>query len=400
VKRSGWRSDQTTGLATFLLFPGVPLVSLRAAIVARDVERVDELAERTAAIFPRIEGAADGWANLAAWMRWQGRLDLAEIWARRAAVARDGFIGVSRRELADALDGLTRAAFGLLLGMPILGFVLGVRRGVQRAREGVERTGLWWIPRARLPDLAAILIALVVTFLVSDRLIGKVGLTERKAAIPTAMLSDGWGSPEVADWLQRRLPDSPARAALVDYARAERGATAEGGRSDREPPTVATLHEAFTPPRPLEDRLSFLLGDFAELFEGFPVEKMLAPSRAAFLMLLFFFVGGFAGAQVPRVPSILAACVPGSARLLAPVAGLLIGAFLAAGTVVLGLEIPFADVRDRTHVVAFGLDLLPTSSDVLTWYEAHRALGAWVILGAIVLAQVLALALGRRRAAR
>jgi hypothetical protein len=125
---------------------------------------VDEIAARTARLFPGAEGAAYAWARLAAWQREQGKADLAARWDERARHGGTAFAANPRRDLAAEVDARLPFVLGALLGAVLIAFAVGLRRG------GTTRTQTG--PAARLPvprpsDLAIILVPLLVALALS-----------------------------------------------------------------------------------------------------------------------------------------------------------------------------------------------------------------------------------------
>jgi hypothetical protein len=312
-----------------------PRKALAEALKAKDAARVDEIAARTARLFPGGEGAAYAWGSLAAWMRDQGQADLGARWQARARHGGTAFAAPPGRNLAAEVDKRFPFLLGALIGAVLVAFAAGLRRGgTTRAQAGPGAR----IPVPRIADLAVILVPLVAALAIDLGTADRVAAIGRYASAPVGLFDDAPDDPDVGRWVTARLEPSPARDLLLAWVTEEGKATQAGGRSVAPPLDWATCYEAIEQPGALGTRMTrSLSGSVASLAaqigatggKASALDAIKGVSTAA-LGALALFVIGFLLARLFPLLQALSWLIPGGAKSLSIPAGL-VTALAAAG---------------------------------------------------------------------
>jgi hypothetical protein len=298
-----------TILAHVIMNGGLVRKNIAEAIEAGDVERVHTLVSRRWRLFPRLEGGNELWSALATWMGHQDRADLAEIWRQRARGAARGWLNLRSERTFRAVRTSFPIILGLLLALPLLVFVAGVRVVCQR--------------RSRLTPLS-LLATLVVPIAAAFGIAAMIAPTLHTGSGPFP--DDSFGAPSLVRWLESQ-PSSPERNEVLDYARAEATAVRQGGWYDGPVPDAETIAAALSPSHTWSE--AFDAADRSWLGEH-PLGQVDHPFEFGGLFLVPLLLGLLLARFAPRVAGALCAMLPGSARRFSVAAGLLMGLFCAA----------------------------------------------------------------------
>jgi len=297
-----------------VLFGLAPRDSVAAAIEAEDVDRVHELETRRWRVFPKLELGPEAWRALAEWMAAQGRDDLADVWRERASVAEDGWLNRLEHRGVWIVNTIYPMVFGLVLAVPLIAFVLGVRIRSQAVTR--------WTPVRALATLA---LPLLLAFPLAAVAVGWSNMFDLGVA------DDTYAAPSVAAAFEAR-PPSDARDEVLAFARAESAAFAEGGWYDGPMPDEATIAEAFTPMPRWRERFEWAdqwIGADALWTRISPTGRIDSSTEYALLLLLPFGFGLLLFRFAPRAARAAAAVIPGAAEPFSVAGGLLLGAFIA-----------------------------------------------------------------------
>jgi hypothetical protein len=335
VEAAGVRPERLrTAVAVALLMPA-PRKALGEALKAKDVARVDEIAARTARLFPQAEGGAYAWARLTTWLREQGKTDVAARWEERARHGGTVFGADPRRNLAAEVDARFPFLLGCLLGAALVAFAVGLRRGgTSRTQDGPAAR----VPLPRPADVVIILLPLLAALALDLGISDRLATIGRYAGAPMGLFDDAPDAPDVERWVKAHLEPSPARDLLLAWVVEEGQATRAGGRSVTPPLDQSTCHAAIEFPGSLGTRLRrSLAGSMTSLAtqitatggKAGPFGAIRGVTGAA-LAALGLFVLGFVLARLFPLAQALAWLVPGGARSLSIPAGL-VTALAAAG---------------------------------------------------------------------
>jgi tetratricopeptide (TPR) repeat protein len=335
LEAAGVRPERLRAAVAVTTLMPPPRRALAEALKAKDAARVDEIVARAARVFPAGEGTAPAWARLAAWLRDQGKADLAARWDERARHGGHAFGASPRRDLATEVDSRLPFLLGALLGTALIALAVGLRRG---GTTSTQDGPLARIPVPRLADLAMILAPLAVALLLDLGTGDRLATIDRYASAPVGLLVDAADAPDVERWVSARVEPGPARTLLVAWVAQESEATRAGGRSVAPPLDGDACHEALEHPgtfgtqlrrtlagtvTALATRITAMGGKPAELssFRGVSVAALAA---------LALFVVGFLLARLFPLAQALSWLIPGGARALSIPAGL-VTALAAAG---------------------------------------------------------------------
>jgi hypothetical protein len=335
LEAAGVRTERLRGAVAVTTLMPPPRKALVEALKAKDAARVDEIVQRSARLFPAGEGTAQAWARLAAWLREQGKADLAARWEERARHGGAAFGARPGRDLAAEIDARVPFLLGALLGAVLIAFAVGLRRG------GTSRTqsdALARVPIPRLGDLAIILVPLAVALLLDLGTGDRLAAIARYASAPTGLFVDAADAPDVERWVGAHVEPGPARDLLAAWVAQEGQAARAGGRSVAPPLDCEACHEALEAPGAFGTQMRrSLAGTVAALtarvtaLGGKP--ESLASARgvgAAAIAALVLFVLGFLLARLFPLAQVLAWLIPGGARALSIPAGLVTALAAAA----------------------------------------------------------------------
>lgn len=379
LEQGGVRPDRQRALITLVGY--VPRDAIASAVDGGNSDRVDALMTRVWKLAPHVEAGHFVWTQLAAWLEARGRVDLAQTWRDRAAEGGRLF-GVTTLE--DDLDTMALVSAALLVAIPLVALLIGLRRGAQ------ARTTPAQFPYLQLVDLAAMLLPLIPAVYAQLRVMDTITVMGRSAAAPVALFSDAVDA-ETVTFVEKKLPESEAKAEVLTYLRAELDAMRAGGRSDLEPiDPDTTLVAAFRAKEPLGARLAHV-DDGLDGLEG--EQQVPTPSipRALGLGLVMFAIG-FAIAKRKPGAQLLARIVPGGAGPLWAFGGLVAGAFVC-GLYYFAWDPWLGEVATPGFDKMFGLDALPDAP------PASRPTPWWpfAAIGGAVAAQAAAAFLELRR---
>ncbi len=224
---------------------------IQRALDAEDAQDVHRLASRHARLFPNIGFGYMAWEGLAEWMEEQGREDYAQEWRDRADRNRaEGCIMSEGPEQRWALEA-ERSAWimgGLLLALPFLLFLLGLRGGRRRRKlEGDGDAQTWrsqWLPRWKWGDVLGLAGLLALMMVVVGPMVAQGDATLKSAMeVEDTIYDDGLAAPSVQESIQG-LSDSPAQRELMAIAETEAAALERGEELPRKENICSLLVEA------------------------------------------------------------------------------------------------------------------------------------------------------------
>jgi hypothetical protein len=348
MKVEGIRAERLQSIDVPLLGSRWLKAIMAAALSGGDVERVHTIASRWATLAPRLELGHHLWRALARWMREHGRADLAAEWDRRAAYAAGGALNRYVARVIASAEWVGVVVVGLLAAVPLLVLVVGLRsrdlRRRLRDRLG-DAAGPAWLPAIRPVDVAALLLPVAVALLLVAYVVPYTATMTDVFLNASGVSDDGVGDPRLVGWLEAR-PAGPARDETLAWARAEHVAALQGEVANVRVPDEATLAAALEPSMPFADRLELADTSIVSLLEDTPLEVLAdqpgaSPMRRWLVHIAWVSVvlvlGIAIAAAWPRAARWMAVALPGTAAPLGLLSGVMLGMFLAAILVVLGL---------------------------------------------------------------
>lgn len=353
------------------------LVVIEEAVQKGELVRVEALSERIVAISPLVEGGDYAWVSLADWLEAQWRDG--EVWRVRGERNRQDSFSMSGHD-ARRIDLLVPIMVGLMVALFLYTFLVGLRRGVKGTNP--------WVSASGLLDILGVLLVAVALISVNSMLVNHILIVGQIATAPVNLADDTLAAPDVEAWLEN-LAAGEARDRLLEIARQEREAL-EGGFVRVDKTSVFELvHQAVMNDALRAQRKSLVSGQVANplttvsLGGGRTLHTLSFLGVVAFLLILvlIMIVGGFVGRFVPVVGRWGPLMVPGGAKLLAPLGGLLLAGFIAGWTAVLGFDQVMTSITGAQSGQYFGLDSIVDQE-----YISPGRLWAW---SCIVVALVL-----------
>lgn len=348
MRAAGLRPERLQSQMAHQVLLGVPRRALFEALQLGDVERVDRIEERVFRLCPRVEGANVVWRDLAAWLRAQGKADLATKWSARAD---DAARSVTNATSSRTLERLLPSIAGMAMVAPLTALLVGLRRSFKAA------------------SLFTLVVPLLATVLLLSWAHAELQTLARRSLAPVALLDDGVASPDVARFVEQKVVPGPERTALLAWIDRESQAIREGRREEGPPPDDAVTIAALARP----DVGSALRDALAQ--KGGPAGRVLGFSTTLLAAALAFVVGWLVGK--PAAARAASRVVPGGPSGLGPLGPLLGGAFL--GALFSFAELGRAFSTAANHARFFGLEAIANDT-------VAPAAHGWAI--AIVLAYV------------
>lgn len=348
-----------------------------------DADELDRLLDPAARVFTRFEGATPAWTFLADWFADRGTAPQADRWRRRADQARSGLASHRLHHWAPAAGLHATLLYGLLLGLLVGGFALGLR-SASRETDGDDTSG--WLSTPTWSGLAGLAICAALCVPVSTMFQRSHAKIEASTFAPDGIINDGYGSPAVVDWLEDQPASSP-RDAFLDYARSELEAARRGNQSDAEGPPQTRLVELFEATS--RERFGWLTSTGPHTKPPGPVGPIASLGYASSATLgglgtaaLAYLLGALLGWGLPPAARWIRRTVPGAA---APHPLLVAPSLAAAGAALLALLVEL----DTAYVDV----MVPGASSLLGFFQSnptdHMTAGdptrywAWALLAVV-----------------
>jgi hypothetical protein len=388
----------TTLLAPSLIFLGIQ-EPISAAVSEGDVERVDRLSARIAAVAPHVEGAPRVWRDLADWFDRHDRPQLAEQWRERASTAEVGAFNTVHHSVV-WVDRMLNAIAGLALAILLISLLVGIRGGLARRRlreEESDKDHSLWVPLLRVRDIAAPLLLCVLMLPLPFVASVHLDVVGQLADAPIGVMNDAMAAPDVEQWLEERH-ESPARQKLLDIARAEREAVLAGEPVSDKIFTDELLYETIRADAQQTAKGTLTRGKIPDIFALADTQigkdaSALGPLAAVtgFVHIaILIFLGGIIGARLPRVGRWAVRLIPGGAARLAPFGGLVLALFSTAILAFFGLDSILSTVAQPNTARYFGLEAI-AAADV-----TPSRLWAWAAIAVSIVVHVWAVRSGER----
>ena len=354
-------------------------------IAAEDWDAVHRLSERIARTSPLVEGGDSIWPLLADWFEEQGRVEEAAHWRARAernsSEGLDG-MAVFARKADRSINWLGGVTLALYVWCALIGLAVGRRRRVR-----------WEV--ISLPILlAGVLITTVI-------LGAQLEPVNRFAVMPLDLLDDSLSSPVAEKWLEEQGEYGGGEFfdGLVRASVEERRRLLAGEPAPEKDAFIREFSEAVYADALAEQWARLLRGEMtnpisaADPLEDEPEVLALIHGMGFLLILgLLVLLGAVVGRKLPGLAKWILRLVPGGARPLAPVGGLLLAAFFAGVLAVLGADSILTNLSTPNLQGFFALEALPL--------EVQRPqpsrLWAYLTIVAVIAAQVVAAMWERR----
>ena len=348
-------------------------------IAAEDWDAVHRLSERIARTSPLVEGGDTIWSLLADWFEEQGMGEEAAHWRARAERnSSEGLDGMA--EFAGAMDRSITWLGGFTLALyvwcALIGLAMGRRRRV----------------RWEVISVPILLAGLLITTVILGAQLEPVN---RFAAMPMDLLDDSLSSPVAESWLaeQGEYGGGEFFDGLVRASVEERRRLLAGEPAPEKEAFIREFGEAVYADALAEQWARLLRGEVTnpisatDPWDDEPEVLTLLNGMVLLLTLgLLVLLGAVVGRRLPRLATWLLRLVPGGARPLAPVGGLLLAAFFAGVLAVLGADSILTNLSTPSLQGFFALEALPLEEQ----RPQPSRLWAYLTIVAVIAAQVVA----------
>lgn len=377
-------------MVTTLMMPQGEDSPVHEALMAGDAEAVDRLVQRFAEIAPYVESGSYNWEALANWMADQGEDALADKWQQIADENRRYAYDVYTASVVQ-IDRAILALISLIAALVILAFLIGMRGGVARRRDGAEGERVrWWMPRVRVRDLIVPAVMFVALFAIPFVINVHADVVDNLANAPISAGQDGLASPQTITWLEE-MSGGDQLDNLLSTALAELDALQRGEElTDREPIAAGMVDALYENAR--TNQLELLrqgrMPDFIATaraaqhdpaaFEAPPSVSLLFAGAPLVVLLFIGLAGAFIGARFPKFSRTVLVVLPGGSERLAPLGALALVAIIAAAAAFAGFDNILYQMTQPAFLDYFGLqsieEFAPTPSRVWAWAALSAAL--------------------------
>ena len=356
------------------------------AIASGNMDDLDRLARRQAAVAPHVEFGAFAWSTLANWLEAEGEEQLADDWRMRADQNRE------QTEMFFQASGIDRGLLALgsgAIGLILILWLVGLRTG---ATSGSGR----WIPKLRKRDLLAPLLLLALLLALPYQINTHVDAISTQAMAPAAPVHDGLAAPHSIYWLES-LAESEARDSLLETARAEQESIRHGEAIAHKAPVTRDIVDAIyadARQEQLEYISQYKIPNFAYGADAIsagraPVASDRGASYGLFSSIgillvgaaIILYVGFLFGRFLPGLAGLITLVIPGGSRHLAPLGAAALVILIAAIAALLGLGHILQTLSKPGFLNYFGFQALSDFS------PSPSQLWAWIALGMVAVYQ-------------
>ncbi len=355
-------------------------------VAAEDWDAVHRLSERIAKTSPLVEGGDTIWSLLADWFEEQGMGEEAVHWRARAERnSSEGLDGMAEfaRKADRSITWLGGFTLALYVWCALIGLAAGRRRRVR------------W-------EVISVPILLAGVVMVAVVLVAQIETVERFAVMPLDLVNDSLSSPKAERWLgeQGEYDGGEVFEALKQISEEERRRLLAGEPAPEKEAFIVEVGEAVYADVLAKQWVRLRHGEVAD-----PLSAIASVSESEFqdmslvdgfglllILGLLVVLGAVVGRKLPGLAKWILRLVPGGARPLAPVGGLLLAAFFAGVLAVLGVDSILTDLSTPNLQRYFALEALPLEVE----RPQPSRLWAYVTIVAVIAVQVVAAEWERR----